>query len=144
MLGVSVQSPAFRQPALFCFSFLARPVQRKPVARSSCRWVTGSQSGAAAGGAAVWRLPGREGGVGTERIQVGGRSLTAKGYRRQLQGDAWECWISLEAPPLGFVRSIKRLCTTTTRLELLRIGCSAPARMEPSARAGDGAAITRP
>ena len=50
---------------------------------------------------------------------------------------------SADAPPLGFVRSIKRLGTTTTRLEPLRLDGGATPRMRPGARSGDGAAITK-
>jgi hypothetical protein len=144
VLEVSVQSAAFRQPLLFRFV-----VPRGDGATASSRSLELQVGDGQPIRALLQEGPpfgdflSEKAAIGTKRVQVAGRTLTAKGYRHHAEGDSWEYWISADAPPLGFVSSIKRLSTTTSRLELVHLGRGASSRMKPGARIVEGAAITR-
>ncbi|HJX65508.1 MAG TPA: hypothetical protein VJ860_16330 [Polyangia bacterium] len=60
--------------------------------------------------------------VGKERISAAGRAFTTKHYRNGKGGDIFEYWVSREAPPLGFVRSVKKVGSTVSGMELLSVG----------------------
>jgi hypothetical protein len=50
-------------------------------------------------------------------------------YLHRIENDAWEYWVSREAPPLGFVRSVKKFGSYFIGVELQRVGAGARAEM---------------
>jgi hypothetical protein len=50
-------------------------------------------------------------------------------YLNKIENDAWEYWVSREAPPLGFVRSVKKFGSYFIGVELQRVGAGARAEM---------------
>lgn len=144
LLEVTVESEAFRKPVVFRFVVPRQP--RPPSALSPFEMQVGDERPIRA------MLPqaplfadflSPRARTGTRPTKVDGRPVNATVYRHELGADSWEYWVSAAVPPLGFVRSTKRIGGTTSTLELLRFGKGGVGRMQGGPREVDGAAVTR-
>lgn len=59
---------------------------------------------------------------GSESLRVGGRLISATHYHHKKDNETWDYWVSMAAPPLGFVRSIKVLGNRVSVHELVGLG----------------------
>jgi hypothetical protein len=80
---------------------------------------------------------------GKERIPAKSHIFTTRHYRNEQGGDFIDYWVSAEVPPLGYVRSVKKVGTIVSRMELLNIGSGARPEMTQEPRDVDPAEFGR-
>ena len=130
LLEVHVESEMFREAVVFRFELPGGSVKAAPQGwvdlmvgkRPPVRWLIPLPT-AFQGFLAAKAL------VGKERVSTPAGVLSTSHYKNESEGDSFEYWVSREAPPLGFARSIKKIGAITARMELLKLGDGARAEI---------------
>jgi hypothetical protein len=140
LLEVRIESPAFKEPVLVRFELPAGSMKAAPQP-----WVDvmiGQRTPMRIRMPLASPFPGfldPKALVGNERIPVKRHIFTTRHYRNEEGGDFMDYWVSAEAPPLGFVLSVKKVGSIVSRMELLNIGNGARPEMTKEPRDVDQA-----
>jgi hypothetical protein len=143
LLEVRVESPVFYEPVVFRF---AVPGSRKGTPQRFIDVMIGKNPPMRLDTTAPPAFEGflaESARLGNETIKTPARTFTASHYRHQIEGDTWDYWVSREAPPLGFVRSIKKLGASWSQMELSNVGIGARPTIIAEPRPVDQAEFVR-